>query len=276
MGIHVLNSKWLPLALVSLSVVSGCCCQAYPLPGENQCPTDARRLYLACGEEAVRRCPCGPDREYYGLKPTCWRQWPEGWRCGQTGCASCRNGASCAEPVCEESIAAQIDPNPFRSDTYSNRPQQTPATLPLLEKVPANKPAPVSGPAEIPAAKNPTTVSPPIQVPAVNTVPPQAGPVPVPPPRVTPLEIKPSQTTPLAIPPAQSPPPPVQQPPAKPSATNTPAETHRIANTDAKEDHTKTEPAKPLIANEPAAKRESTDKTLSNRVEQHLFNNLEM
>src|SRR5947208_3719003 len=70
------------LALLPLCAIAGCCCcQAYPLPGECNCPTDARRLYLATGEEAVRRCPCGPDQQYYGLKPTNWRAWPAGWRC---------------------------------------------------------------------------------------------------------------------------------------------------------------------------------------------------
>jgi hypothetical protein len=71
--------------LLMLAAVSGCCCQAIPLPGEQQCPTDARRMYWGCGEEAVRKCPCGPDRAFYGHKPTEWRSWPEGWNCGQHG-----------------------------------------------------------------------------------------------------------------------------------------------------------------------------------------------
>src|SRR5256885_7463891 len=115
MRIDALNSKWLPLALVSLAVISGCCCQAYPLPGEDHCPTDARRLYLACGEEAVRRCPCGPDREFYGLKPTCWRQWPEGWRCGQVGGSPISCGSTCAEPIGNDTASEPSDlSNPFR------------------------------------------------------------------------------------------------------------------------------------------------------------------
>ena len=101
MDTNVLNSKWLWLAIVSLAAISGCCCEAYPLPGECDCPTDARRLYLGTGEEAVRRCPCGPDREYFGLKPTCWRRWPDGWGCGRCDHPSSPEG-SCGEAVGEE------------------------------------------------------------------------------------------------------------------------------------------------------------------------------
>src|SRR3954467_14148572 len=105
MAINVHNSKWLTLALLSLATVSGCCCQAVPLPGENQCPTDARRLYCTCGEEAVRRGPLGPDREFYGLKPTCWREWPEGWQCN--GCEGFPyvDRESCGEPVADAPMA---------------------------------------------------------------------------------------------------------------------------------------------------------------------------
>src|SRR6476660_6339624 len=138
MGTNVHNSKWLVLALISLAAVSGCCCQAVPLPGENQCPTDARRLYLSCGEEAVRRCPCGPDHNYYGLKPTCWRKWPDGWGCGQMGCSPYPEGCACgdpidscgepiAEPFCEEPDHAGPDrSNPFRSDDLNEEPLPQP------------------------------------------------------------------------------------------------------------------------------------------------------
>src|SRR3954453_9145980 len=103
------NSKWLLLALLSLAGVSGCFCQAVPLPGEDHCPTDARRLYCSCGEEAVRRCPCGPGSEFYGLKPTCWREWPEGWHCN--GCEGMPyvDRAMCAEPVIEAPADAAVE-----------------------------------------------------------------------------------------------------------------------------------------------------------------------
>ena len=51
---------------------------------ELQCPTDIRKTTNWCaGEDAVFSCPCGPDSEYYGYQPTCWRGWPTGaaeWR----------------------------------------------------------------------------------------------------------------------------------------------------------------------------------------------------
>jgi hypothetical protein len=86
MTIIKLKSHWM-LLLLLLGVCASGCCQAFPLLGENNCPTDARRIYLGAGEEAVRRCPCGPDRAFYGHKPTSWRTWPEGWRYGQYPCS---------------------------------------------------------------------------------------------------------------------------------------------------------------------------------------------
>jgi hypothetical protein len=152
MTINLLNSKWIALALLSLAAVSGCCCQAVPLPGENQCPTDARRLYLSCGEEAVRRCPCGPGSEFYGLKPTCWREWPVGWHCN--GCEGMPyvDRALCGEPVTEApganeepNVAAPPSPhadvtNPFRSKPGAADlplPPQT-RSIPPTQSAPAN------------------------------------------------------------------------------------------------------------------------------------------
>jgi len=58
---------------------------------ENCCPTDIRKTVPWCaGEDAVFRCPCGPDGDFYGHKPTCWRTWPApaaAWRdiwCGNS------------------------------------------------------------------------------------------------------------------------------------------------------------------------------------------------
>ena len=116
--------------------VSGCCLPGIPLPGENQCPTDARRLYCTCGEEAVRRCPCGPDREFYGLKPTCWREWPEGWQCN--GCEGLPyvDRDLCGEPVAEAPTSSNRRrtrnadlSNPFRSKSGA-------AELPLPPQAP--------------------------------------------------------------------------------------------------------------------------------------------
>src|SRR5262245_39153873 len=101
MAIKFINSTGSLFALALLAAASGCCCQAVPLPDENRCPTDARRLYCSCGEEAVRRGPLGPGSEFYGLKPTCWREWPEGWRCN--GCEGMPyvDPALCGQPVTE-------------------------------------------------------------------------------------------------------------------------------------------------------------------------------
>src|SRR3954467_589064 len=104
MDISSNSLKWLALALLPLCAIAGCCCcQAYPLPGECQCPTDARNLYLGTGEEAVRRCPCGPDQQFYGLKPTNWRAWPDGWRCNT--CAHIPESATYEEPQQAEPAA---------------------------------------------------------------------------------------------------------------------------------------------------------------------------
>src|SRR5215203_4467240 len=107
MAFQLNNSRpWL-FALPLVGLLAGCCCEAFPLPGEKNCPTDARRIYRGAGEEAVRRCPCGIDRAYYGHKPTEWRAWPEGWRYGQYSCST--------QPIEPAAAPRQIN-NPFRED----------------------------------------------------------------------------------------------------------------------------------------------------------------
>jgi hypothetical protein len=79
----------LTLAVLSLAG-TGCAVRN----GECQCPTDARAIYLAVGEQAVRKCPCHPDEMYHGYQPTCWHAWPAGWdayktqRCEPLNCAA--------------------------------------------------------------------------------------------------------------------------------------------------------------------------------------------
>jgi hypothetical protein len=194
MAIKVHNSKWLLLALLALAPTSGCFCLALPLPGENECPTDARRLYCTCGEEAVRRCPCGPDREFYGLKPTCWREWPEGWQCN--GCegfpyvdrdlsgvpvteapmvaAPSHEDANLSNPFRAKPGAAELplppktpEFAPTQSAPAKPAPVQlipaepTPTAPPALEKTPMETPPPKDAPAEpAPADKKPTTETP--------------------------------------------------------------------------------------------------------------------
>lgn len=72
--------KWLLLTLSVTGVHAGCA----RYRGEQCCPIDARAIYCAPGEEAVRSCPCGPDAMFYGHKATSWRAWPQGWFCYQT------------------------------------------------------------------------------------------------------------------------------------------------------------------------------------------------
>jgi hypothetical protein len=168
------NSKWLLLALLSLAGVSGCFCQAVPLPGECHCPTDARRLYCTCGEEAVRRCPCGPDHEFYGLKPTCWREWPAGWGCNGIEGFPYVDHASCGEPLAESPVVEAPTSNesglsnPFRSDQEAELPVP-PATPQISPKQPT------------PAQAAPVRLIPPQATPAAPPVlpktPPQTAPV---------------------------------------------------------------------------------------------------
>jgi hypothetical protein len=160
------SARALLLTLPLACVLAGCCCQAIPcLPDERHCPTDARRLYWTFGEEAVRRCPCGPDREFYGLKPTQWRSWPEGWRC---------NEGQWGEPIIEEpapqyaestdaktlndapleageSALGELAPNPFRRIAEEPEASNDSRATEPAEKLAASE-------AEV-AAKTPTVES---------------------------------------------------------------------------------------------------------------------
>lgn len=167
------NLIWLLLALLSLAGVAGCFCQAVPLPGECHCPTDARRLYCTCGEEAVRRCPCGPDHEFYGLKPTCWREWPAGWGCNGIEGFPYVDRASCGGPVADAPVVetpttdGTILNNPFRSDEGSELPlpQVSPQVTPKQPTPAQAAPVQLNRAQAIPAAR-----------PSLQKVPPQTAP----------------------------------------------------------------------------------------------------
>jgi hypothetical protein len=197
MAKHNLNSKWLLLALMPLAAVCGCCCQAVPLPGENQCPTDARRLYLTCGEEAVRRCPCGPDREFYGLKPTSWRMWPEGWR----ESASFPHDSGCADP-CTKSNCPHCDySNPFRSGAW---PIDEPTQPVVEEELPAyaqGNNSPVAEPVRTESSPVSTSASKvaPAETPALSPAPLNLAS-----PDSTQIETAPSVTAPVSVAPADT------------------------------------------------------------------------
>jgi hypothetical protein len=303
------NSKWLLLALLSLAGVSGCFCQAVPLPGEDHCPTDARRLYCTCGEEAVRRCPCGPDHQFYGLKPTCWREWPAGWGCNGIEGFPYVDHASCGGPVAESpSVEAPASndtrpTNPFRSDPRAELPlepvtpqispkqptpaqaapvqltppQAIPAAPPVLQKTPPQ----TAPPKEAPAASAPTKMKSETENPADETtilvLPPSKSPVAAPPvdpvaqqdamaPQampIAPAAIKITAMAPLLIAP--------QNVPATGSLSPPNVQPERVA-------------VRPMVArnksDKPTATSPAKDRAetpiLSNRVENHLLNNLRL
>jgi hypothetical protein len=303
MANNTLNSKWLlrapwALALLALGFVSGCCCQAVPLPAENQCPTDARALYLACGEEAVRRCPCGPDRDYYGLKPTSWRSWPEGWNAsgyppmpGGMACGECGDGS------CDGPASTDVDfSNPFRGKgaievlpqpTLAPEQKATPATPPKtapVEKTPAKEPAAPAplpefemAPAELtlpkdepkaiePAEKSPAEKAPTeSKEPAVKALPtpPQATAEQPPTARVTPIESAPALPTP-----------PQSSAPVIPPQDNSPKAAEPTKN-----ESPATAPAKDANDQASAPKFQQPERKapdVSKRVQQHLLKNLNL
>lgn len=97
--------KHLSGIVACLLLMSGC--QHYGMlvkrESELNCPTDIRRTVPWCaGEDAIFCCPCGPDDEFYGYKPTCWGSWPAAgaeWRdvhCGplqRNSCNTCIEGS---------------------------------------------------------------------------------------------------------------------------------------------------------------------------------------
>lgn len=115
----------LPLGLL------GCraCCD------QECCPTDARAIVCAPGEEAVRRAPCGPDLMFHGHKPTCWGVWPAGWdiyhaeRC-PTECTACQLVTPASlEPELPEQLQQPVERVP--SPPPAANPPKTPPTRAL-------------------------------------------------------------------------------------------------------------------------------------------------
>jgi hypothetical protein len=314
MSVNVPNTTWLALALSSLVAVSGCCCAAIPLPGENQCPTDARRLYCSCGEEAVRRCPCGPGSEFYGLKPTCWREWPEGWQCN--GCEGMPyvDHALCGQPVDEVVEDRETTPSPVEapmkaetdlSNPFRSKPEAAEALPPLSPQVtpsaPAQKtPAPVIPPPPTPAAPAahenvPAKTAPAKKAPAETAPSPNKATnqkstndatsvaaaqldIPILSPPITPIHIEVPVPNLMPIAPM------AMKMKASAPVLNAPL------NAPAVDSATKPNPKPVLVAAAPKAKKKPVAKTtefttqkdrdnnpaLSDRVEQHLINNLRL
>jgi hypothetical protein len=125
--------------ILSLTLFSGChiCCWG-KRASENECPTDIRKTHYWClGEDAVFHYPCGPDPEFYGHQPTCWREWPTSaaeWRD-----LHCQPAFATGEPCKTEIFAVPTmtappvesnSVNPFRENVNGNLPSGEVTRLP--------------------------------------------------------------------------------------------------------------------------------------------------
>jgi hypothetical protein len=112
------------LLLMAAGGCNLCCCGKRA--SEQNCPTDIRKTQCWCfGEDAIFCCPCGPDSEFYGYQPTCWRGWPASgaeWRDGRCPPPphgfDRPDGAAPREPeLSGPSLPADSSgPNPFRGE----------------------------------------------------------------------------------------------------------------------------------------------------------------
>lgn len=131
------------LSLIAcLAASSGChlCCWG-KRNAELTGPTDIRKSQLWClGEDALFHQPMGPSSENYGLKKTCWREWPaDGPPCADGSCGpmlvpgGMPPGAvphQHSEPTLRNDMNPQL--NPFQDDesipaaTGASRPSPQP------------------------------------------------------------------------------------------------------------------------------------------------------
>lgn len=117
--------------IVCLAAASGCNFGPWGKRAtELEGPTDIRRSHFWClGEDAVFEQPLGPSRDDYGLKPTCWREWPAGGarctdpvKCLGGNCAPAMPGVPIDQhapmPAWEQTLpkASGPQPNPFLDD----------------------------------------------------------------------------------------------------------------------------------------------------------------
>ncbi|MCA9260168.1 MAG: hypothetical protein KDA61_13245 [Planctomycetales bacterium] len=209
-------------AVVALAA-SGCHLNMAYRDGEGSCPTDARAIYCGVGEQAVRKCPCHPDEQFHGYKPTCWNAWPTGWdayrdeRCA-AACA-CETPAVMSEPMVETTPTPAYEPAPTVLPAYESLPrpsvdpQSGPKVAPKIEirNEPAAPPVTTPPPTGIPAdEEGPSLPTVPATPPnlggrypsAPPTLPPMPAPTPVAPqtaeltqlPPVTPSAAAPART----------------------------------------------------------------------------------
>jgi len=79
-------TKYILFVLSCVMLLTGCRHYGILVKRESElnCPTDIRKTVPWCaGEDSVFCCPCGPNEQFHGHKPTCWRPWQssgEEWR----------------------------------------------------------------------------------------------------------------------------------------------------------------------------------------------------
>jgi hypothetical protein len=169
--------------LLCIAILCGCHCSIVTKrQSEKRCPTDVRQKHFSlCGEDALFQCPCGPDSDYYGMKPTCWRPWPTSgaeWRDTYCGPPALCNLPGCEVPFqaipTEQMPAASIpqeaiDPigNPFGAHLIQPL-QQGPATTEPGPAAPSDSPTPL--PTEVEEQFPPEDTSSPPEDTTSNTI----------------------------------------------------------------------------------------------------------
>jgi hypothetical protein len=110
------HGKLMLILLGSMTLHSGCI-QGVIMKREQEmrCPTDIRQKVPWCaGEDAIFYCPCGPDGEFYGMRPTCWGEWPASgadWRDAFCGAASETLSTSPDQAMTEEAQTEEEIPD---------------------------------------------------------------------------------------------------------------------------------------------------------------------
>jgi hypothetical protein len=99
--------------LIGILLIGGCRPHGLLVKRESElsCPTDIRQMVPWCaGEDAIFHCPCGPSREFYGHKPTCWGAWPASgseWR--NAYCGDMQQAIVYPDPVSNEPNSFDVD-----------------------------------------------------------------------------------------------------------------------------------------------------------------------
>ena len=129
----------LVIMLVGLAALSGCCAG---LMGKQSCgmvgPTDFQKNRCSClAEDAAFHVPCGPSQQFYGLRPTCWHEWPASgaeWRdlrCGSFVPQPPGDAPAIMEELPEGEHMPELSPrenNPFHDDSSTDARRFVPPT----------------------------------------------------------------------------------------------------------------------------------------------------